>query len=169
MREVPLIGVCIALSCALGLIVLWQAPMGGQVSLEPLPILVLALWRGPAAGMAAGALEGILHFRMEPFAATPLAILLDYPLAGAALGLAGVLPASLGADARAVVGTAIGMAGKFAAHVISGYLFFAQGRVGWPAWGYALAYNASYMAPSLVLHAALVPLLVRRLRVARGR
>ena len=61
------IGVTVALSYVLSFVMLpWQAPMGGQISLEPVPILVLALWRGVRIGTLAGAVEGALDHGDAP-------------------------------------------------------------------------------------------------------
>ena len=42
-----------ALSVILSYLRLWQMPQGGSITLESLPVLLLALWRGPRAGPAA--------------------------------------------------------------------------------------------------------------------
>jgi thiamine transporter len=168
---------CVALAYVLSFLVFWQQPAGGQVSLEPIPILVLALWRGVGVGTLAGAIEGLLHFVREPFLVHPASLLLDYPLAGAALGLAGLAYAaprgwfeSRGAtgpvDAMprwlAAVAVALATLAAYTMHVVSGYLFWSQGVRGIAAWTGSLVYNAGYMGPQLLVNMLVAPLLSSR-------
>lgn len=154
---------------------------GGDISLEMLPILVLAIRRGVWPAMVAGALWGILDFYFEPFAAAPIQVLLDYPVAFGALGIAGFGSAqwkrlvSSGrmatAEAIAVPWMILGATGRFTAHFISGIVFFAQDApAGQPVWIYSALYNLSYVVPSLIMCvvAALVllPVLERAVPVA---
>lgn len=131
------IGLTVALSAVLSLIAIWHLPQGGSVSLVMLPILVLALLRGPAVGISAGALYGVIDYMIEPYFFHPVQVLLDYPVAYALVGLAGVFSlrwralASEGrtgpALASAIVpAVALGSLGRYAAHVLSGLVFFAS-------------------------------------------
>ena len=120
------IGLTVALSAVLGLMTVWSMPQGGSVSLVMLPIFVLALLRGPAVGIAAGALYGLVDFMIKPYVFHPVQVLLDYPVAFAACGLAGLLAhawASRASERRfgaafwqaAVPGIALGALGRYAA------------------------------------------------------
>lgn len=135
---------CVALAAALHVVTrLWQMPAGGTVSLEMLPILVLALRRGVAIGILAGALFGVVDFFLEPFVVHWVQFLLDYPVAFGALGLAGLwAPAWARAvrDGRmlqavfTVITPAVLVAGfaRYVAHFISGVVFFATTALGGP-------------------------------------
>ena len=152
---------CIALAAVLAQIRLWRMPMGGTVSLEMLPLFVFALRRGVGPGLFAGAVYGTLNYFFDPYAVHWAQVLLDYPVAHSLVGLAGLLTpvwrrilvrsAPRALAIAAVPGMALGAFGRFAAHWVSGLVFFASAAPqGQPAWLYSLVYNGSYMVPSLV-------------------
>ena len=89
-RGIAEVGIAVALSLLLAFFNLPILPNGGQVSLDMLPIMLLALMRGSKRGISAGFVYGCLHSLQEPFVVHPLQFLLDYPLAYATLGLAGL-------------------------------------------------------------------------------
>lgn len=135
-RVIVEIALTLALAAVLHFVAIWQMPAGGTVSLEMLPILVLALRRGPAVGVVAGALFGVVDVRLEPYVVHWVQFLLDYPVAFGLLGLAGIwAPAwrrSLGSGRTAqgvsvVVPAAVvtGALGRYVAHFVSGVIFFA--------------------------------------------
>ncbi len=172
----------IALSVALAAVLgLWKITLpwnfaGGSVSLTMLPVLIVAVRRGLWAGVTAGAIFGGIDYLMEPFFVHPLQVVLDYPLAFGACGLAG-LGAGLVASAlrkgpnltgglAAAPWMLLGGAGRFACSFASGMVFFgANAPDGQPVWLYSLVYNASYLAPSVIactlLGIVLVPALER--------
>ncbi len=53
------------------------------------PVIWLSLRRGPKIGIFACILYGLVQLAVEPFVYHPLQVLLDYPIAFGALGLAG--------------------------------------------------------------------------------
>ena len=72
---------------------LFQMPQGGSVSIAGLvPLLWFALRRGLKWGVFAGFLYGLIHiFLPGSYIIDPVQGLLDYPLAFATLGLAGLI------------------------------------------------------------------------------
>lgn len=163
------IALCVALAAVLNLPGLrFRLPIniaGGTISLNMLPIFVIALRRGLVPGMIAGAIYGCVDLLIDPFVVHPVQMLLDYPIAYALAGLAGlgspVWHRSVAAGRMAEGETLVvpflvlGAAGRLAAHWLSGVVFFAQNAPkGQPVWLYSLVYNASYVLPSLVLSAA---------------
>ncbi len=178
------IGLTVALCAVLGLLTVWQMPQGGSVSLVMLPLFVLALVRGPAIGLAAGALYGIVDFMIKPYFFHPAQVALDYPLAFAACGLAGLFAArwsALAAEKRwgaalwsaAVPGIALGALGRYAAHVLSGLVFFSSYAVeaGQAPLVYSLAYNSFVLVSagaSAVVAFAVLPA-VQRVVAGQGR
>jgi len=163
------IALCVALAAVLNLPGLrFRLPIniaGGTVSLNMLPIFVLALRRGVIPGMIAGAIYGCVDLLIDPFVVHPVQMLLDYPVSYALAGLAGlgspVWHRSVARDhmaqgeALVLPFLALGAAGRLAAHWVSGVIFFSQNAPeGQPVWLYSLIYNASYVLPSLVLSAA---------------
>lgn len=161
-RAVAEIGVAVALAAALSWIAQafpLRMPQGGSFGLEMLPILFIALRRGVVPGMVAGALFGLLQLTGAagvPYIFHPLQALLDYPLAFAALGLAGLVPSGSASGARGVVrlaaAVALGAGARLAFHFLSGLIFFAEYAPAWEApWLYAITYNLLYLLPSAVV------------------
>jgi len=157
------IALTVALSAALHFVSIWQMPMGGSVSLDMLPIIVLAVRRGPGVGILAGALFGVVDYFIEPFFVTWVQIALDYPVAYGLVGLAGVVAPlwrralnqgrSLdGMWPVAALACLIAVTARFAAHFTSGVIFFASSApAGTPVWAYSALYNATYLVPAALL------------------
>ncbi|MDQ3588857.1 MAG: energy-coupled thiamine transporter ThiT [Actinomycetota bacterium] len=155
----------IALAFVLGLIKVFQMPMGGSISLEMIPLILLALRQGPLVGMVAGAAYGLLDLAIEPFIVHPVQVLLDYPLAFGALGLAGFFQPTV---RGAIVGTVVAVLARFICHFISGVVFFASyAPEGWNVYIYSAAYNAAYLIPSLIVAVIVVSVLLRALEGAQ--
>lgn len=176
------IALTVALSAVLSMLAV-RLPIniaGGSISFALLPLLVLSLRRGVVAGVIAGAVFGCIDLLIEPFFVAPIQVLLDYPVAYAAVGLAGL---GSGAYRRAVshsptAGTAmalgymtVGGSARLAAAWLSGVVFFgANAPAGQPVWLYSLVYNLSYIVPSFAVCAAaavvILPLLERAVPAA---
>ena len=151
----------IALAFVLGFFKFFQMPLGGSVSLEMVPLILLALRQGWRVGAVAGAAYGLLNLAVNPIVLHPVQVLFDYPLPFAALGLAGLFPPTM---RGAVVGTVVAVLGRFAAHFVSGVAFFASyAPEGWNPYLYSAAYNAAYLVPSLAITLVAVVLLLRAL------
>lgn len=162
------IGLTMALSSAL-MVFAVRVPInvaGGTISLEMLPIMVLALRRGAVAGCLAGALFGLIDLAYQPYVVHPVQFFLDYPLAFGLVGLAGLGSRSFvnrvvegeaaSAAFRALGWIALAGSTRFAAHFVSGVVFFGSyAPEGQPIWLYSAVYNATYMVPSIIACAAL--------------
>ncbi len=148
--------IMVALATVLSVIVVWRMPQGGSVTpASMVPILILALRRGPKVGLAAGAVYGLIQLLIEPFVVHWAQVVLDYPLPFALLGLAGYF------RRWPYLGVVVGVAGRMVSHVVSGAVFFgAYAPAGVNPWSYSLVYNASYLVPELVLSLVVVFLLV---------
>ncbi|MBQ6907846.1 MAG: energy-coupled thiamine transporter ThiT, partial [Clostridia bacterium] len=57
--------ITVALSCVLYFVRLWTMPQGGCVSLEMVPILILAYRRGAKEATVAGAVYGVISIIFE--------------------------------------------------------------------------------------------------------
>lgn len=155
----------IALAFVLGLIKVWKMPYGGSISLEMVPLILLALRQGPWVGVVAGAVYGLLDLAIEPVAFHPVQVILDYPLAFGVLGLAGLFQPTV---RGAVLGTIVAVLARFLCHFASGVVFFASyAPEGWNPYLYSAAYNAGYLVPSLVLALVAVAVLLRALGAAQ--
>jgi thiamine transporter len=149
--------VLIALATVLSMFKVYRMPQGGSVTPGSMvPIIVFALRRGVGYGFAAGAVFGLVRLYLGPYVVHPVQLLLDYPLAFGALGLAGLL------KKRPVAATALGIFGRFVCHWLSGVIFFAEyAPAGQHPALYSAIYNGSYLGVELVISAALVYLLAR--------
>jgi thiamine transporter len=169
---------CVALAIALSRIPAFKLPYGGSLSLEMLPIMVLALRRGFRAGIIAGVLTSVAVFLFEPFVVHWAQVALDYPVAFGVVGLTAVgARAWRGAVASGRMSRAVwtvvvpasllGGALRFASHFVSGIVFFgANAPKGQPVVLYSLIYNATYMLPATIVCAAAAALLVPALERA---
>lgn len=156
------VGAAVALAAVLSLIRVFRMPQGGSISLEMVPIFYVALRRGGGTGILAGLVLGMVKLVLEPYVVHPLQFLMDYPLAFAALGLAGFFPGA------PLVGVLVGGAVRFLLHVLSGVVFFASyAPEGSNVWVYSLTYNATYMVPEVVI--AMLVMLFLGVGLARGR
>ena len=141
-----------------GFIPFLAMPQGGRVTLAAMvPVLFVAIRRGPRVGILAGIAFGLVVLVLEPFIYHPVQVLLDYPLAFGALGLAGFfrkLP---------VLGVAVGISGRFICHFASGLVFFASyAPAGMDPAVYSAIYNAWYLIPELIISAAVISVLQKR-------
>jgi thiamine transporter len=157
----------VALATALSFIVVYTLPQGGSITAASMvPIIWLALRRGPKVGIAAGVLYGLIQFAVLPFIAplqyALIQVLLDYPLAFGVLGFAGFF------QKYPIVGAAVGISGRFIMHFISGVFFWAIVEA--PSlnpWVYSAVYNGSYVLPELVI-SGFVLYLLQRSKVLRA-
>ena len=83
-------------------------------------------------------------------------MLLDYPLAFGALGLAGFFA---GKKHGLQIGYVAGVLGRYVFSVISGVIFFGSyAPEGTPAIIYSLGYNATYLVPEAIVTLILITL-----------
>lgn len=112
-------GLCIAMSFTLSYIRLYHWPQGGSITPgSMLPMFIFAYMFGPRAGLIAGLAYGLLQMIQDLYVVHWAQVLLDYPIAFAAMGLAGLSRKYL------PVSVIIGGFGRFMAHFISGFVFF---------------------------------------------
>jgi thiamine transporter len=158
------LAIALALAWVLGMWRMFEMPQGGSVSLEMLPIVFVAVRRGLVPGVVVGALYGGLVLIVpngSVYLLQPLQVLLDYPLAFAALGLAGLVPVPLagapGVDTRRRILTfavlllaavTVAALARFASHFVAGIVFWGDNApAGQPVWLYSLLYNITYLGP----------------------
>lgn len=165
------LAVAVALAAVLSLvrIKLPHLLYGGSVSFHSLPILVVAIRHGVGKGALAGVAYGFVNFIISPYPFHPVQVILDYPVAFGALGLAG-LPGSLvetdsrGQLGRWLIGTGVLLANgvRFLCHFTSGCVYFAQfAPKEVQVWRYSLIYNGSYMLPEALIGLFLIQLVLR--------
>jgi thiamine transporter len=140
-RLIVYAGIAIALAFVLSSIRIFRMPQGGSITPgSMLPLFIFAFMFGPVPGMIAGALYGFLQLLQDAYVVHWAQLLLDYPLAFAAIGLAGFF------KNNRIAGIITGSAARFAFHFVSGFIFFASyAPEGQDPVLYSLIYN-SFMA-----------------------
>lgn len=146
-------------------------------------------------GIGAGIVLGLIILYFLPSFSSPFSlvqVLLDYPLAFAALGLAGFFRGrpivrilhleakreqELKAFGRirqriwitiiqefdALIGVAVGILGRFTSHFVSGVLFFPMfAPAGVSPIVYSAVYNGAYLGPEFVISSIIMFLMVKR-------
>jgi thiamine transporter len=159
-------GISIALASILSLVRIYRMPQGGEVSLVMIPLVLYALLRGPVPGFLAGLSFGLLHFLQTSYAIHPLQVLLDYPLAYAAAGIAGFASGRLNSTAAVVLSILGAFAGRFIFHVLSGCLFigFYLKNVPGKPFLYSAIYNGAYLVPDAILCIVVVMMVAPRVK-----
>ena len=161
----------VALATVLSMIKLYEAPLGGSVTLlSMLPVSVLSIRLGLKWGLTGGFLYAMIQMFLDlgkviSWGLTPAAligcIIFDYLLAFTVIGLAGAFR-SMGRIGM-ILGIALALFGRFCSHLVSGTVIF---DVWMPeGWGnpfiYSVAYNGAYMLPELLFTVAAVMILTR--------
>ncbi|MCD8004517.1 MAG: energy-coupled thiamine transporter ThiT [Oscillospiraceae bacterium] len=148
--------IMIALALVLGLLKVYEFPQGGSISLEMLPLLVFCVRWGVGDGLVACLAFGILQVFVQGAVSWGwISILLDYIVAFAVLGLAGL---GRGHKYGIFWGSVLGCAARFIVHFISGITIYRivaptelLGTVFDSPLLYSAAYNGSFMAIDLAL------------------
>jgi thiamine transporter len=150
------VAVFVALATVLSHIKIFSLPQGGSVTAgSMMPILWLALRRGPKIGLFSATVYGLVQFAVDvPYIAHPVQVLLDYPIAFGMLGLAGFF------QKRPFIGVTVGITGRFLAHFFSGFVFWATyAPKGMNPVIYSALYNGGYLLPELAISIFIVYLL----------
>ena len=153
--------ICIALSYGLSFIKLFSMPAGGSVTAASmLPLSLFAYLFGPWWGILAGIVYGLLQLIQKPEIVHWAQLLLDYPLAFGAIGLAGVTMKMRFKEGVASmfglpIGVVIGGAGRLFCHVASGAIFFAEYAGDQNPWLYSFLYNGPYLGVDIAICVAL--------------
>lgn len=146
-----------ALALIFSEIKVYSMPQGGSVSLVMVPIALIAVRRGIVPGVLTGLIVGVLQLFLGAYYVHPVQILLDYPIAFAALGLAGIVQISH-YDSKSKRNVAVwsallaGVLVRFACHFTSGIVWFGSAapegmHVAW----YSFVYNITYLLPEMVI------------------
>ena len=151
-RMLALGAVCMALSNVLSMIKLFDMPQGGSITpASMLPLMLFAYVYGVGPGMTVGAVYGVMQFIIEPYFLSVPQMLLDYPIAFAMVGLAGLFSKSENRALGLTAGVVLGSLGRFVAAVLSGVVFFAEYAGDQNPWVYSIGYNGAYMLPECII------------------
>ncbi len=159
--------VLVALSTVLSMVKLYEAPLGGSITLlSMLPICIVSIRYGVKWGLASSFVYSLFQLFLSlgevlTWGLTPGilvgCIIFDYILAYTVIGLAGIFRNK--GTGGVIGGITLALVLRFVSHFISGYVFFAK-LDQWELFGtvfenkpvlYSIAYNGLYMLPELVL------------------
>ena len=156
---------CIALSSVLSNIKLFSMPAGGSVTAASmLPIMLFAFVYGPVPGLMVGLVHGVLQFLMGGYFLNVWQMLLEYPIAFAVLGLAGLTWRMKNQRLGLCLGVVIGCLCRWACSTLAGVVFWGDFTNGaWAAIWYSITYNAAYMVWECIICVALGVLMGARL------
>ena len=153
--------ITVALAYVLGLITLFRMPQGGSIHLVAmLPLILFSVAFGPLEGLLAGSVYGLLELIIDPYVIHPVQLLVDYPMAYAAVALACVAKLIPVNDRwKLPVAVILGYLGRYIIAVLSGVVFFAEYAGEQNALVYSLGYNIAYLGPEALICAviALIP------------
>ncbi|QKG84669.1 energy-coupled thiamine transporter ThiT [Kroppenstedtia pulmonis] len=139
---------------------------GGSVSLAMVPIVIIAFRRGLVAGVTSGLLVGLINFLMNPTITHPIQVVLDYPVAYAALGMAGIVTITDQTENKVKITNmawAIALGGflRLTAHFISGVVWFgAYAPEAFSPVLYSFLYNISYIFPDVLISILVMAVLI---------
>jgi len=136
---------------------IYSLPQGGSITVAGMvPLLWFSLRRGPLYGSFAGALYGLVHSVLGGFKHWyyPIQGLLDYPIAFAALGLAGFF------RKHPLIGVGVAIAGRFISSFLAGMIFFTgltfEGAV------VSAIYNGTYLVGEFVISTIIIYMFVKK-------
>ena len=137
--------VCIALALILRTIKIYELPNGGSISPgKMIPLIIFS------KGFIVGSVYGVLSMILGGSIFHPVQAILDYPLAYGLLGLAGIFKDEFQKThsiKTILLGSLVGVLGRFICHVLSGVIFFKQYTpAGMNSWAYSITYNASFLS-----------------------
>lgn len=159
-RMIANAALCIALSAILSYVRLYKLPQGGSITpASMLPLFMFSCAYGIAPGMLIGGAYGLLQFIQEAAFVHPVQMILDYPLAFAMLGLAGISKRVSG-KRGIILGILSGTFGRFLCAFVSGIVFYGMyAPEGQPVLLYSAIYNGLYLIPesAICIAVALVP------------
>ena len=157
--------ICMALTCVLAMVKLFRMPSGGSVTpASMLPLMLVSYVYGVGPGMVLGALYGMMDFALGGWFLSIPQLLMDYPVAFAMCGLAGLFRKHTNVKLGLCLGVIIGSMGRYIAAVTAGVLFWSDltGGAG-AAIVYSLTYNGSYMLAECLICIFLAATLGQRL------
>ena len=154
--------VMIALATVLSMVKLADFPYGGSITAASLfPIAVIAYRHGTPMGLSCGLVYGIIQQLLglnnlsyfTTWQSIVAIILLDYVIAFAVLGLAGIFrKTTMKANLKMTLGVVLACLLRYLCHVISGCTVWAGLSIPSSAalW-YSIGYNATYMIPETLI------------------
>ncbi len=163
-RMVAFGAISVALSFVLSCIRLYRMPQGGSVTPgSMLPIMLFSASCGVGPGLLVGLLYGVLQYLQGGWFANVWQFALDYLLAFAALGLAGLAGGK--SNWKLYAAMAVAALGRALSATLAGILFWDTAPLA------SLIYNGTYLIPDtlicMLLALAVAPRLMREMHSLR--
>lgn len=157
--------ICMALTCVLAMIKIFRMPNGGSVTpASMLPLMLFSYVYGVGPGLVLGAIYGMMDFALGGWFLSIPQLLMDYPVAFAMCGLAGLFRRHENVKLGLSLGVIVGSIGRYIAAVTAGLLFWTDLTEGAAAAIiYSLTYNGSYMLAECIICIVLAVTLGERL------
>ncbi len=178
--------IMVALSTVLSMLKIYEAPLGGSVTLfSMVPIILIAMRHGTLCGLATGFVHAVIQLLLGlgTVAYVPtvggiiLCVLFDYLVAFTAIGFAGSARV-FGSKSLVsiVVGILIACVLRYASHVMSGAVVWYEITKlgGWNdyvqqvgMWTYSLVYNMQYMLPETIITLVAAPVCLKVMSIVK--
>lgn len=150
-RMIANASLCIALAFILSYVKLYEMPQGGSVTLASMiPILMFAYAYGVGPGLMIGFAYGLLQFVQGGWFVHPIQFLLDYPLAFAMLGFAGIAQ-RFPERWSMIPGILLGVCLRFLCAFLTGVFFWGEGAGDQNVLVYSAVYNGAYLIPETII------------------
>lgn len=159
-RVIVYAGLAVSLAFVLSSIRLFRMPQGGTVTpASMLPLLIFSFVFGPFPGMVVSMLYGFLQLMQDAFVVHWAQLLLDYPLAFAAIGTAAFF------GKKRSAGILFAMVIKTLLHILSGAVFFAEyAPEGQAPLIYSAVYNGTFMSVETLITIVLAIPVIKALK-----
>lgn len=165
MRKTRILSECaliVALAVMCSFIKVWEMPQGGSIALTMVPLFIISYRRGVGAGVLSGMIYGVISLMFAGVIYHPMSILFDYILAFGIIGISGFFKKNL---AGIILGTTVGVSGRFISSFVSGAVLFGNYvPMGQNPWIYSLIYQSTYLVPELFICLAVLIFLYIKLR-----
>jgi len=143
-KQLVFSAICLGLAVVTSTFKLFEAPMGGSVTLCSMLFLTLiGYWYGPSIAFTASFAFGFIQLFIHPTILSIPQVFLDYILAFGAFGLAGLFSNK---KYGLIKGYIVSMFARWFIATISGVVFFAAYAGDQNVWIYSMSYNAFYLA-----------------------
>lgn len=182
-QNLVLCAVMVALATVLSILKIYEAPLGGSVTMfSMVPLFIIGFLKGPKWGISSALVYSILQLLLwlQNVSYVPsaggiaLCILFDYIIAFVLLGITGFfkidnIMSSKTKYIRVICGTLIACILRYLSHVLSGAIVWYEitkagewnelvQKVG--MWTYSLIYNAQFMVPETIMCVIATPVII---------
>lgn len=187
-QNLVLCAVMVALATVLSILKIYEAPLGGSVTLfSMVPIFIIGFLRGPKWGLASAFVYSVLQLilGLKSVSYVPsvsgiiLCVLFDYIIAFLCLGVTGFFKIDKDTPnktkyMKVIFGVLLACVLRYICHVLSGAVVWYEitKEGGWNdlvnkvgMWAYSLIYNAQFMVPETIMCVVATPVIIYVLNI----